>query len=178
MARLNPGATIALILLTGCHHHDIASTAPTASPASQLADSTPQFTPGAWVTEVKTADLAIEGLNGALSAQLKTGQGGFSMHTDRTCLTPDQAAHPERRFLAKGDDNCTYRQFSMTGGKLAGTMHCGDRGDTSTMTMTGTYTADSYAMNLALDGHDDGARLNMHLSVSGHRVGACRPGDT
>jgi hypothetical protein len=170
---------LAMVALGGCHRHAVvdAKQASAGTVAAQIADSGVHFTAGAWETQVQAADLAIEGMNGAISAQIKGGQDGVRMHSDRTCLTPEQASHPERQFLTKGNDNCTYKQFTMGDGKLSGTMQCGDRGDTTTMVMTGTYTADSYAMKLALNGHDDGSKLNMHLSISAHRVGDCRPGD-
>lgn len=172
---------LAALVLAGCGEKK-AVEVKNASPgdvAAQVANADIHLTPGAWETEIRTADFQIEGMPPEAAARMKQAmaQSKAAASTVRTCVTPEKAAHPDRDFF-KGNKDCKYKDFSLGGGKLTGTMECkGERGSATTMTVNGTYTADSYSMDMAMKGNDDGRAISMHLVATSHHVGDCKPGD-
>ena len=139
------------------------------------------FQPGAWETTVKMTDFSSPGISPEMAAAMKqvmARQEAEQGHMVRTCLTPEKAAKPDSTFFGKGDRNCTYKSFMMGDGKIAGTMTCGDaKQAVSTITMNGTYTADSYTMDMGITGGMQGQTVSMRMTASSHRVGDCKPGD-
>ncbi|WP_353229708.1 DUF3617 domain-containing protein [Novosphingobium sp.] len=148
--------------------------------ASKVTDAGIHFQPGAWETTAKMADVSIEGLSPEMAAAMKSAMAQNAAgpaHVTRTCLTPEKAEKPDSTFFGKGDSHCTYKDFTMGGGKIAGTMACKDEGGDRTMTMNGSYTPDSYTMDMTMAGDHGGKAMTMHLVATSHRVGDCRPDD-
>jgi hypothetical protein len=64
----------------------------------------------------------------------------------------------------------------MGGGKIDAVMHCGKDAGASTMRMAGTYSPDSYQMQMATEvqSSDEAARaMQMQMRVEARRVGEC-----
>jgi len=99
----------------------------------------------------------------------------------RNCITPEQAAKPDADFMAgQKDSKCEYRDWSMRGGKISGTMSCAIEGQGEmVMAMDGSFTRDSYDMVTEMDnpGLPDGMTMKIKSRTSGKRVGDCPAGD-
>lgn len=178
---MGAGIVLATLVLAGCGEKKTVEVK-NASPgdvAAQVANADIHLIPGAWETEIRTADFQIEGMPPEAAARMKQAmaQSKGAASTVRTCVTPEKAAHPDRDFF-KGNKDCKYKDFTLGGGKLSGTMECnGERGSATTMTVNGTYTPDSYAMDMTMKGNDDGRAISMHMVATSHHVGDCKPGD-
>ena len=145
------------------------------SVAKKVAESGEQIRPraGRWRNEMKLEKLEIPGmpaqLKEAMNKQLSAGQTHFS------CLTPEQAERPNAAFFQKEASGCTYKHFTMAGGKVDAEMVC-DRGQgqQQTMTMSGTYSDERFDMHMSSQGTmARGMTMNMTMSVKAERVGEC-----
>jgi len=99
-------------------------------------------------------------------------------HNVRHCITPEQAARPEGGFLAaQGGNDCIYRDFTMTEGRMSGTMTCGNGDLPGTMTtqMEGNYGTEAYDMRMSMEasGMPEGADIRVEARVRGRRLGPC-----
>lgn len=106
----------------------------------------------------------------------------------RNCITPEQAASPNTNFLtAQQNSNCTYRDFSMRGGRMQGTMSCtappeGQAGPPRrarmTATMDGQYGPQSYDLTMHMETPNpmSGGTMRISTRTQGRRVGPCPPG--
>jgi hypothetical protein len=94
------------------------------------------------------------------------------------CITPEQAAKPNANFLAaqKGS-NCTYQDWSMSGGEMRGTMTCEGGGAPGqvVMKMDGRYGEESYEMTMDMEttGLPGGMSMNVKARTLGRRLGEC-----
>jgi hypothetical protein len=98
--------------------------------------------------------------------------------TVQNCITPEQAAKPSANFLAAQENsNCTYQDWSMSGGRMRGTMTCqgGEMPGKMVMTMDGRYGATSYDMNMDMQtsGLPNNMSMNIKARTTGKRVGDC-----
>eukprot|EP01037_Dinobryon_pediforme_P005663 gene5663-5725_t len=177
------GLLAGMTLLAGCGDNkqvDVKN-ATASEVAGKVGAAGLHFLPGAWETTVNMTDLSVAGMAPEMAAAMKQAmshdQAGKPRVT-RTCLTPEKAAKPDSTFFGKGDGHCTYKSFTMGDGKISGTMTCDDpRQAASTMTMNGTYTSDSYTMDMVMAGGQQGQAMSMHIAVTSHRVGDCKPDD-
>lgn len=128
--------------------------------------------PGQWTstTEVVGVDAPVGG------DVLKQMVGQKSSKSD--CVTPDQAARPSAAFLAvQQTNNCTYRDWSLEGGKISGTMTCdgGQIPGQVVMTLNGAYGPARYDLDMDMKtaGLPGGAAMTIKAKSSGRRTGAC-----
>lgn len=168
-------------LLGGCDQHktvDVKDAKPS-EVAAKVADVGMHFVPGAWETTVSFKDFSVEGMPPEMAAAMKQAmaQRGGNANKTRTCLTPEKAAKPDSGFFGKHNNDCVYKDFSMGGGKIAGTMTCSEHGGSQTVTMDGTYTPDSYTMDMKMAGNQDGKTMTTHIVAVAHHVGDCSPED-
>ncbi|MDP8912017.1 MAG: DUF3617 domain-containing protein [Pseudomonadota bacterium] len=139
--------------------------------------------PGQW--EVTTEIISASG-SGFPRQMLEAMRGQQS--TRRHCITPEQAARPDGNFLANQENsNCTYRDFSMRGGRISGTMTC--RGGTDegsgevTTEMRGSYRPESYDMTMQMrmamqmPGMSGSETLQVETRATGRRIGECPAGE-
>jgi hypothetical protein len=131
--------------------------------------------PGLW--ELSSAVLEAQGPNLPREAQARIK--GHRQHA-RNCITPEQAARPEANFLRRQvDSNCTYRGFSMRGGRVRGEMRCtgGDMPGTMTTSMDGRYGARSYDVRMHMTSTEMplGANMIIDTRTIGRRIGDCPP---
>lgn len=129
--------------------------------------------PGQW--ESSTEILAVTGPLPEEALNQMRGQ----RTTVRNCITPEQAARPSANFLAaQQGSECSYRDFSMQGGKLSGSMTCtgGQFPGEMNTTMRGDYGPQSYDMTMDMEtsaGIAGGPELRITARTSGRRVGDC-----
>ncbi len=98
--------------------------------------------------------------------------------TVSNCITPEQAAKPSANFLAaQQNNNCSYQDWKMDGGKMTGTMTCqgGQMPGKVIMNMSGDYGPTSYdlAMDMNTTGLPGGMTMNIKAKTTGRRVGEC-----
>lgn len=134
------------------------------------ADIKPQ--PGRWQSTVKFENLEMEGMppqaREAMAKQMATDQ------TFTSCLTPEQVNQPDGGFFAGGAEGCTYKHFTMAGGKVDAEMTCGKDMYQQNMTMTGTYSDTSYAIKVNSKAEvQPGKPMTVALAVASKRIGEC-----
>ncbi len=142
--------------------------------AAEVAGALEQISiePGLW--EVVSAITNVRGPNLPFDARRRMiGPRA----TVRHCIRPEQAQRPSAGFLAGSDDDrCVYRDFSMQGGLLRGTMTCtGDRGGGPVETeMLGRYGPTGYVLRMEMaNPMPDGAQMRLIIVNRGRRVGPC-----
>jgi hypothetical protein len=124
--------------------------------------------PGKWASSGTVTDVEMPGLPPEAVAMMKRRPISHSF-----CLTAEQAAKDPRKLFTETSGKCNYRKFDMSGGKLSAVMQClGPQGDMQ-MTMTGTYTASSYATTNVMVMAGPGGRMRMTSKVTGKRTGDC-----
>lgn len=136
--------------------------------AGQLARM--EIEPGLWelgseVLDVRAPDLPFE------IRERMIGRRSRMRH----CITPEQAAQPSATFLAgRGERECAYRDFTVGGGRLSGSMTC----PYARASMQGRYGRGFYVLRMEMvTPGPDGTMMTLDLRASGRRVGACDAGD-
>lgn len=111
-------------------------------------------------------------------AELKLQPGEYEITTEvmgqknvnRDCLTEEELKKANGAPVGSDESkNCTYKDVSMSGGRIAGTMSCAEGGRSVTMRMDGTHTRTGYDMNLKAEM----AGMSITTKISGKRVGEC-----
>ena len=94
--------------------------------------------------------------------------------TSSACLTAAQLTAPGPDFFSGNKDaNCTSQNFSMSGGRLQGTLQCNVAGTTQRMTMDGQFTPTSYVVNQHVETTVSGMATEQEVRVTSRRVGDC-----
>jgi len=120
----------------------------------------------------------IEPGNWEFSVDMKAhGLGAFQPtpgpQTRTRCVTPEQAANPEKVLsdaAARGE--CQFSNQRDTGSELSFDVQCSGRVPAHGSGKV-QYTADTLAGNLDLDGDAQGIRFSTKSAIRGHRVGPC-----
>ena len=143
--------------------------------AEEVADelSGMKIEPGQWEA---TNEIISASAPGVPADALKSMVGQKS--TVSNCITPEQAAKPSANFLAaQQNNNCTYQDWNMDGGKMTGTMTCegGGMPGKVIMNMSGDYgpTAYNLDMNMNTTGLPGGMTMTIKAKTTGRRVGEC-----
>jgi Protein of unknown function (DUF3617) len=122
-------------------------------------------------------EMNIPGLPASAQADMQRMLGEKSNFTMEYCLTPEEAKRPRGKFFGgRQSDNCRYESFDMEGGKIDAVMRCeGQPSGNMTMTVSGTYSPDSYATKAAMEVAGDGRRggMTMKMRSEAHRIGDC-----
>lgn len=173
-------AAASLGLVTGCGEPaadggNAGAQTAQADVARQLAQV--EVRPGLWEVSSGIVSASQPGMPLELAERMKGPRG-----TARHCITPEQAARPDGNFLAgRRSSQCSYRDFAMRAGRIAGTMACRDpAGAETNARMSGTYAAESFDMRMDMETPGLGAAtLSVVVRQSGRRVGDCiREGET
>lgn len=128
--------------------------------------------PGKWSAKITIEDMSMPGMPPEAKAHMQGIIGRTDGH--ESCLTEEEAKRPKEDFFAGSDKNCRYDHFNMGGGKIDAAMKCSENGSTQTMTMTGTYSPDTYAMRMSMQGDGRGMEgMSMKMRVDAKRIGAC-----
>jgi len=130
--------------------------------------------PGAWASNVAIQQIVIPGMPAEFGDKMKQMIVQHQPKTTTHCLTADQMRKPKEGFFAGADQSCRYDHFTMGRGKIDIRMVCSNEGSTQTTEMTGSYTPETYAMQLAskADGGPQ-AGMVMQMHVDARRIGEC-----
>lgn len=132
--------------------------------------------PGQWRTVSTLEEMKIPGASAETQAFMKRMSSSTANTTVEYCLTPEEARKPSGKFFAgKESGNCRYESFDMSGGKMNAVMRCqGEPSGTVTMTMSGTYSSDSYVSHgeMKVEGSPQGA-MSMKMRTEAKRIGEC-----
>ena len=168
--------TAALLLITACGTPDEKRRDQTAEDvANQLAGVA--IEPGLWesaseVVGVSAPDLPLQVQRRMIGPR----------PSSRACITPEQAARPDANFVAaRPGSRCSYRDFSMQGGRISGTMTCPEPGlnRPTIAAMQGRYGPRAYALAMRMEtAMPDGAAMVLEVRGRGRRIGACPPAPT
>ena len=123
--------------------------------------------PGLWQTTSTVVAVEMADAPPEVAAMMKGHPTSFTH-----CVTPEEAAK-DPRALMQTDKSCKVQNYSMSGGKLAATMVCQQRGGTMTVTSAGSYTPTSYTATSHMVMTGSGA-MKMTANVSSKLVGACK----
>ena len=132
--------------------------------------------PGLWESKVTVEQLEIPGMPPEMAGRMKTMMAEQQEHGGRTCLTAEDVKRPKEDFFASGNKECRYEHFTMGGGKIDAVMHCGKGDAMQTMQMAGTYSPESYQMQMATKvaaPAKDASGMSMKMRVEAKRVGEC-----
>lgn len=127
---------------------------------------------GKWESVVKFEKLDIDGMpqqaKDAMAKQMAAD------HKFTSCLTPEQVDKPDGGFFAGGGNECTYKRFTMAGGKIDAEMTCGKAPYQQAMTMNGSYSDTSYDVRVNSQSEvQPGKPMTVALAVASKRVGEC-----
>lgn len=142
--------------------------------AKKIAESDLRPRAGRWESTMKTESLEIAGMPPEAQAAMK--QAMTAARTMTTCLTPEQAAKPEADYMRGPEEGgCKYDRFTMGGGRIDSVMTCDmGEGKKRTMTMSGTYSPEQYAIRVKSEGNEvRGMPSSMEMSIQSKRVGEC-----
>ena len=132
--------------------------------------------PGLWRSKVTIEKFNVPGLPPEMATRMKAMMAENQAHDFQTCLTPEDVRKPKEDFFAGKNNECRYDHFTMGGGKIDAEMHCGKKDATQTMRMAGTYSSDSYQMQMATEtetGDEGVGAMQMQMRVEARRVGEC-----
>ncbi|MBV8686423.1 MAG: DUF3617 domain-containing protein [Alphaproteobacteria bacterium] len=173
-------AALGLVMLAGCGKSGDGGAGGNAAAARQSggapaasagAAGAAQIDPGEWEVAFETTDVSGSGLPPAAIAAMR-GQ----KETRRECITPEEARKP---IKMNGEENkdCDYSKFSMGGGRMSGTITCGNAKTARVaLTMNGTFSARSYDYAASMTTEARGVNMTMGMKATGRRVGDCAPG--
>lgn len=132
--------------------------------------------PGRWETKVSVVDVDMPGMPPEMAAHMKQAVGKMQEHAFASCLTEEDVGKPKEDFFAGANKNCRYDHFTMSGGKIDAKLRCdGKPAGGMTMTISGTYSRDSYEATTAMvtsGGSQGDMKFRSH--TESHRVGQCR----
>lgn len=168
-------ALAVLVALTGCKKGVEAKNESAASVAEKVAKSGElAFQPGHWESTMKLEKMDVSGMNLPPQAKAQMEQQIGTEKTFDSCLTPEEAKKPSSDFF-KVAEGCTYKTFSMSGGKINAEMACaGQQGASRTMKLSGTYDSTTYAMHVEGSGSmPGGMTMSMAMTMNSKRTGEC-----
>lgn len=135
-----------------------------------------QMKPGEWVSEARLDTVDIPGMPPQAAAHMKEMMAK-QVSGEKFCLTPEQASKPSAEFFSGLQSGCSYDHFEMAGGKLSGTMRCGEGGASQVIKFNGTYSAEQYEMHMdsTMSGGSQGP-MRMAMTIASKRIGDCSSG--
>jgi Protein of unknown function (DUF3617) len=163
-------ATMLILAVAGCGGEEKQGNMSAEEVADELAAM--KINPGQWEATNEILSATAPGMPKEVTKQMLTKS------VVRNCITPEQAANPDANFLAaQKNSNCTYQDWSMSGGKMSGTMTCTGEGmpGAMVMNMKGEYAPTSYQMDMTMktSGMPGGMDMTVTSRTSGRRVGEC-----
>jgi hypothetical protein len=132
--------------------------------------------PGLWQSKVTIDEFDMPGMPAEMRDRMKTMMGQQQEHRSQSCLTPEDVKRPKEDFFAGKSKECRYDHFTMGRGKIDAMMHCGKGDEAQVMQMAGTYSPESYQLQMAMkmsaaEGEANG--MSMKMRVEAQRVGEC-----
>ena len=135
--------------------------------------------PGRWEGTMTIHEMAIPGTPPEVMEQMKSRMGAAQNFV--SCVTEEDVKEQKAFFTGDPDDkSCKYEHFTMAAGKVSAELKC-DRGAEGRMAMTmdGSYSPDSYRMNMSsrAEGNGPMGAMTMKMTVDAKRVGVCKGTD-
>lgn len=131
------------------------------------------ISPGRWEGVTHVTEMKMPGLPPDAQAKLAAARGD-----DKTiaCITPEDVKASKASMFGNMGEGCKYDHFAMGGGKVDGVATCDNHGTKTRMTISGTFSSDTYQMAMHMESTGKGPMENMTMTIStdAHRVGACR----
>jgi len=142
------------------------------SVAKKVAASDVKPNPGRWQTSMKIEKMEMPGLTPQMQEQLKRSS---AMTQDIfSCLTPEQVNQPNASFFGAHQSGCTYKHFTMAGGRIDAEMTCNREAMQMHMTMQGTYSPDTYNVRVTNQAEmAPGRTMSTIMAMEARRVGEC-----
>ena len=172
--------TAAVLSLAACNSEPEveatnASVGEVAQQVSQAGTTESFVRPGKWESSVQFVSMDAPGMPESARSMIRQMNDRRQVFT--TCLKPDDVRKPKEDFFAGNKDgNCRYDHFKMGGGKIDAVMRCNQSGATQVMKLTGDYSPEAYAMQMAMksSGAPSGVHdMTMNMRVDARRVGEC-----
>ena len=136
--------------------------APADSGAGEIAAT---LQPGEY--EVTTQFVGIEAPN--MPPEMANAMKGTT-ETKRSCITEDDLKEAKGGlFTGQEDKQCSENSMKLTGGRMTGSLKCGAGAESSTLTVDGRYTSQSYEAEMKMSA----AGATTHIKMSAKRVGEC-----
>lgn len=131
--------------------------------AQAIAKSDIALSPGRWETSVSMNGKALP-------------VPGADKEAMATCLTKADIEKMDEKMMQKPMESCKYDSFTMAGGKIEGAMSCNPpegQGAAMKMTMGGTYTPETYDLEMTTEISMGGKSQTTKMQVASRRVGEC-----
>lgn len=162
---LSGSAAVFALGLAACNSNEgvTAKDASVEEVAEAIAKSDVSLRPGRWETNVS--------MGGEVMPVPGAGQGGMA-----TCLTKADLDQMDQKIMQKPMESCRYDSFTMSGGKIEGAMSCNPpegEGPTMKMTMAGTYTPETYDLEMTTEMAMGDQSQKTTMQVASRRVGEC-----
>lgn len=136
--------------------------APAAGDTTEMAAT---LQPGEY--EVTTQFVGIEAPN--MPPAIADAMKGTA-ETKRNCIAEaDLKDAKGGMFSGEEDKQCSENSMKLTGGRMSGSLKCGTGDQSSTLTVDGRYTSQSYEADMKMSA----AGATTHVKVSAKRVGEC-----
>ena len=131
-----------------------------------------QIEPGEWEVTMETVNIEAPDMPPEAAAMMKKTMG--EKKTSRQCITPEEASG---EFVAPDQQaDCTREGFSLTGGRIQGTMTCTGEGGKVMITLDGRHSGTSYDMNSKITSQNQAGSMTIETRNSGRRIGECPEG--
>ena len=162
-------AIAATLALAACGREEAA---PEASNDAAEAPAAPaaQIEPGLYRQATTLLEMKDPTLSGA-EAEAAAKAIGTTQSEDR-CVTPDMVSDPKELIESDIAEDCTMQRSVWDGGKIDIALSCPKNDELSggKLALTGQYAADSYSIDMALQGNDGEV---VRMKVDAKRLGDC-----
>lgn len=173
-------APLACLALAACNQPSVSLT--NASPeevakAAKASGATVQMHPGQWETQIQILSMDMPDMKGMppqFAERLK--EQLMKPRTVKSCMTEEDARQgPSKAF--SGDSKCKFEKYEMNGGTIDAVMACpGPQGEVK-MHMNGTFAAETFTVEQAMDMTGPTGAMHTKARVTGKRIGDCPAGE-
>jgi len=156
-----------------------ASVAEVANKVRQAGADQAMIRPGLWESKVTIDQFDMPGMPADVQKRMKTMMAQQQEHSSRSCLTQQDVQRPKEDFFTGKNNECRYEHFTMGDGKIDAALHCGGGATQQTMQMAGTYSPDSYQIQMSTrtegpNEKDSDGNMAMQMRVEAKRLGNCK----
>jgi hypothetical protein len=130
--------------------------------------------PGRWEGTYTMQDMDMPGMPPQVKEAMKKQLG--AARTFVNCVTEEDVKQQKALYTGGDSKNCKYDHFTLGGGKIDAAMACDRDGQGKmSMVMNGTYSPDTYHMDMSAKGEGAGPMggMTMKMTVEAKRVSAC-----
>lgn len=141
--------------------------------AGLAATSALAIEPGEWTTSTRMTDIQLPADMPAEMGAMMRRMMMENVTTASSCITQEQIDNAPQQMFRETQGECDYSHFEMANGVLDAAAQCRSDQGNMDMTMTGSYTDTTYAMemHMVLDGPMGQMQMTAH--TDGQRTGPC-----